>query len=90
MSLLKNPNNVKRSMAMPTRFDLEQEIMSCWNVVDDIKVLHDKVANSNYFEGQDDICNFLLGIETIYQAKFDKMFDTFEKCLKRGEFRDFE
>lgn len=73
---------------MKNRFDLEQEIMQCWNVVDDINLLYENVSNMNNFEKQDEIANFLLGIKTIYNARFEQMFKTFEDCLVKREFKD--
>ena len=65
---------------MTDRFDLEQNIMECWNVTKDIQLLRetisDKVVTQDFQE------NFLLGLETIYEAKFEKLWDTFERCIK--------
>lgn len=51
------------------RFTLEQNIMNCWNVVDDIKSLNKKYSNNGMTE--DEVQNYLLGLETIYQVKFE-------------------
>ena len=67
------------------RFDLEQEIMACWNVVDDLDVFL-----SRYMDGpemsEDDVANVILGIKSLYHLKFDKCFATFEQLLKNGGF----
>jgi hypothetical protein len=67
------------------RFDLEQDIMACWNVVDDLDVFL-----SRYMDGpemsDDDVANVILGIKSLYQLKFQKCFDTFEQVLKNGGF----
>lgn len=65
---------------MSAQFDLEQDIMHCWSVVDDIKALREledlrKVSD-------DERQNYLLGLQTIYQVKFEKLFNTFEQYLK--------
>lgn len=62
------------------QFDLEQQIMDCWGVVDDIKCLT-KVQDIRSLT-EDEHQNYLLGLETIYQAKFEILFDTFEKFIK--------
>lgn len=64
-------------------FDLEQQIMQCWNVVDDIKLLYNHFGDNPKFEGldpkaEDEIMNILLGLESVYQLRFDTMFRTFE------------
>jgi hypothetical protein len=67
------------------RFDLEQEIMACWNVVDDLDVFL-----SRYMDGpemsEDDVANVILGIKSLYHLKFDKCFATFEQLLANGGF----
>ena len=72
---------------MKTRFDLEQEIMQCWNVTDDIKAIYtyhlDKQALT-----EDELGNILIGLEKLYQIKFETLFDTFEQCLMSKEFKD--
>jgi hypothetical protein len=67
----------------PDRFDLEQEIMSCWNVVDDIKLVYENVMNNETMT-KDEIANILLGIEKLYTLKFQKVMDTFEAMLSKG------
>ena len=71
---------------MTTRFDLEQQIMDCWKVVDDIKTISDHVGESPEFEElkpehEDQILNLLIGMEKLYQLKFEKMFRTFEALI---------
>jgi hypothetical protein len=67
------------------RFDLEQDIMNCWQVVDDLKTF-----SKRYLDGakmsEDDVANLLIGLETLYQMKFEQLFATFEQCIKNGTF----
>lgn len=65
---------------MTDRFDLEQEIMNCWSVVEDVKALRETISNN--LVTQDFQENYLLGLETIYQVKFEKLWATFEQCIK--------
>ena len=73
---------------MTDRFDLEQQIMVCWNIVEDIGLL-----NKGVLEGrpdgntmtQDEISNYLLGLESIYALKFEQLFDTFSTLVSRGK-----
>ena len=62
-----------------SRFDLEQQIMSCWQIVDDVKLLNEYVLEGALTKDQ--ISNTLLGIEEIYQMKFDKLFRNFESLV---------
>jgi polyhydroxyalkanoate synthesis regulator phasin len=64
---------------MSDRFDFEQQIMQCWNIVDEIKILNEKVLDGDM--STDRIANYLLGLETIYQIKFDKLWELFESVV---------
>ena len=64
-------------------FDLEQEIMKAWHVVDDIQLLNENVMETDM--STDDIINTLLGLESIYHMRFQKVFSQFEEVCK--EFR---
>jgi len=71
------------------RFDLEQDIMTCWSVVDDIKELsRSKMDRRDMTE--DEVNNYLLGLETIYQIKFERLFETFEMLVRQNAFKDRE
>jgi hypothetical protein len=57
------------------RFDLEQQIMQCWNVVEDITLLTklEGVKKEDY-----------QALARIYEIKFNSMFDTFSKLIQDG------
>lgn len=65
---------------MSDRFDLEQQIMKCWNVTEEINLLYENVMEKPDLT-KDDISNYLLGLETIYEAKFEKLFDMFSDLV---------
>ena len=66
---------------METRFDLEQQIMQCWCVVDDIRVVLSKINDMN-----DDKREVTLeGLASLYDVKFDVMFNTFEKMIAENQ-----
>ncbi len=64
---------------MVDRFDLEQDIMKCWNVTEDIDLLYRNVMERGMTT--DDIANALLGMKTLYEMKFDEMFSHFETLV---------
>lgn len=71
---------------MSDRFDLEQQILDCWKIVDDIKLLDKNVLEGTIDGGnltQDEISNYLMGLESIYDLKFQQMFDTFSKLISQ-------
>ena len=65
---------------MSDRFDLEQQIMACWNVTSDIDTLCEGVLESDMTTDQ--IANILLGMKQLYELKFDKLFNTSEQLMQ--------
>jgi hypothetical protein len=73
---------------MSDRFDLEQQIFECWKIIDDIKLLDKNVLEGKIEGGsltQDEISNYLLGLETIYELKFEQLFATFGDLIKNKQ-----
>ena len=64
---------------MTDRFDLEQGILKCWNVTDDIDMVYRKIMDNPDELDVDEISNLLLGIKSLYDLKFDELFNTFEQ-----------
>ncbi len=81
---------------MPSdRFDFEQQIIRCWNIVDDLKELDEGI-----FEGwvennsEDSFSNHVMALAHVYDVKFHKLWSLFEdvmmaevrkiKCLKKN------
>ena len=56
-----------------TRFDMEQEIMQVWQVLDDIKLLSTR-------EGTDQAD--WDAVTRLYQIRFETLFETFEQLIK--------
>lgn len=69
---------------MESVFTLEQQILSCWGVTDDIQVLIRQMDRRSLTE--DEQMNFLIGIVTIYNQKFEQMFETFENLVHKKAF----
>ena len=64
--------------------DLEQEIMGCWNITNDIDTLYKNVMEYvDYGKlDSDEVANFLLGLKTIYDMKFNHLFSLYEHLLR--------
>lgn len=69
---------------MTDRFELENNIMSCWNTADDIKLLADQISNKGMSE--DEIKNALLGILSLHEMRCQKLMDTFEDLIYNNSF----
>lgn len=68
-------------------FALEQRIMNCWNVVDDINDVYHYIGDNEFFTGMDaehndKILNLLLGMKELYAVKFEKCFSDFEDVVR--------
>jgi hypothetical protein len=66
---------------MSDRFDLEQNIMQCWNVCDDIQLYLDMHDNMD----EDQRLNYLIGLKQMYQMKFERCWDNFETVVRTRE-----
>jgi len=67
------------------RFDLETDIMNCWSIVEDIKELNRCMLDRRKMT-DDEVSNYLLGLQTIYQVKFERLFETFEQLVHQRKF----
>ena len=65
-------------------FDLEQHIMRCWGVVDDVRALGKYIQDTRPMS-EDELANYLLGLETIYQVKFEQLFEVFEDYIRQNK-----
>lgn len=75
-----------KSLEQIDRFDLEQDIMNCWQVVDDLKAFSKRYLDGKQMT-EDEVSNILIGLYSLYQVKFENLFETFEQCIKNGEFK---
>jgi hypothetical protein len=60
---------------MNPKFELEQQILGCWNVCEDLDLLVTRWNNLTDEERKE----FILGLKQLYQLKFEQAFETFEK-----------
>lgn len=67
------------------RFDLEQEILECWRVTDDLGTLLE-VFDREHTE--DEVLNIIIGLRALYEQKFATTFETFEQCIRSNAFGD--
>ena len=65
------------------RFDFEQDIMACWNIVDDIDQLVEMILDRD--ASKDSITNVLAGLSVLYGDRFTKLMSNFEKLIAKKE-----
>lgn len=63
---------------MTNRFDLEQQILDCWRVTEDITLL----AKQNASTGS------LNALSTYYEHKFEQLWSTFETMCAERQFNE--
>jgi hypothetical protein len=65
-------------------FDLEQQIMECWNVTSDLEMVTKYFLDDPKFadikgETWDEMANKYFAIQELYELKFERMWKTFEQ-----------
>lgn len=63
---------------MTDRFDLEQQILDCWKITDDIPLLEAQGANTAD----------MTSLACVYEYKFKQLWETFEKMVSDRQFVD--
>ena len=63
------------------RFDLEQHILKCWNITDDLDVLSKAVRDVDFDVGE--TADILLGMRQLYEIKFSNLFGCFEELVNK-------
>ena len=58
------------------RYELEQAIMSCWGITDDLHLLADAMESGEHKRMHHEM---LLNLSQLYELKFQKLFKEFEK-----------
>lgn len=64
-------------MSEYSRFDFEQQIMTCWNVTEELDTLYKATLDTNITK--EEIANILLGLHGLYEIKFNNLFAQFEQ-----------
>ena len=61
------------------RFEHEQQVMTCWAIVDELKTINEGVLEKDL--SPDQVANMLSGLSVLYQLKFEKLFALFEASI---------
>ena len=64
--------------------ELEDRIMDCWSVTSDIKLVYEEYLDSPEPMSEDELSNILIGIEYLYDRKFQRLWQTFEDVCDHG------
>ncbi len=61
-------------------FELEQGILRCWDVVEDLKDVSNSIRG-NYTKTED-VLKLLESLQTIYQMRFEQVFSIYEEVCR--------
>ena len=63
-------------------YDLEQPIMDCWRVCNDLETVYKQIGDGAREPTHDEMMNTLLGMQQLYEWKFEQLFEMFEMVIK--------
>ena len=63
-------------------YELEPHIMDCWSVCNDLESVFKQVGNGERVPTEDEMMNVLIGINQLYQWKFEQLFNKYEEILR--------
>jgi hypothetical protein len=67
------------------RIEFEEMVMDCWQVTKDLDHVCDVIERSDMpAHQQDKLFNIVIGMKTLYEHKFVKLFESFEQMIKDG------
>ena len=71
------------------RFMLEQKLMDCWHVTDDIDTVAEYIGENVDIPARerDRILNMLIGMRELYHLKFDYTLNLFGELVQKGDIR---
>ena len=67
---------------MTKLYDLEPMIMDCWHVCDDLQVVLRQIGDGEREPTEDEMMNILMGMQQLYQWKFEQLFNKYEDVLR--------
>lgn len=80
-----------KEIAMKTRFDLEQDILSVTGMTQDLDTLLWRIMDSP--DGpltEDDLANIVIGLRYTLELRSDKLWDTFTQVFELDQYRSNE
>ena len=66
------------------RFDLEEAMITLHNISDDIDTIIHAYGDAKVRPTEDDMLNMLIGVKTLHEAKYQRLWQTFEQLIQEG------
>ena len=67
---------------MSKLYEIEPYIMDCWSVCNDIETVFKQIGDGHPEPTEDEIMNALMGMQQIYQWKFEQLFNRYEQIQR--------
>ncbi len=67
---------------MSKLYELEPHIMDCWAVCNDLETVFKQIGDGEREPTQDEMMNALIGMQQLYQWKFEQLFFKYEQIQK--------
>jgi len=67
---------------MAKLYDLEEKIMDCWAVCNDLAVVFRQIGDGERDPTPDEMMNTLMGMQQLYHWKFEQLFFKYEQIQK--------
>ena len=67
---------------MAKLYDLEEKIMDCWSVCNDLAVVFRQIGDGERDPTPDEMMNTLMGMQQLYHWKFEQLFLKYEQIQK--------
>jgi len=65
-------------------YELEEAIMDCWAVCDDLETVYKQVGDGEREPTIDETMNALIGMKQLYHWKFEQLFKKFEDLCEES------
>ena len=63
-------------------YKLESMILDCWSVCNDLEIVFKQIGDGDREPTPDEMMNALLGMQQLYQWKFEQLFNKYEQLLQ--------
>lgn len=73
---------------MTKLYELEPHIMDCWSVCNDLETTFKQIGDGERDPTPDEVMNALMGMQQVYQWKFEQLFFRYEQVVKAGRVKD--
>ena len=64
-------------------YKLESMILDCWSVCNDLEIVFKQIGDGDREPTPDEMMNALIGMQQLYQWKFEQLFNKYEQLLRK-------